>query len=121
MKTYDKVAQKKYYNSEKGKSNTKRVNASEKGKARQRKYWISEKGKANKRKASKKYNSIYPEKKLAQDIAKKITSKPCSVKGCNKKGEKHHEDYSKPLDVIFLCYNHHRQLHKACRILRGET
>lgn len=30
---------------------------------------------------------------------------------CGEIGEGHHEDYSKPLDVIWLCRLHHRQHH----------
>jgi len=42
---------------------------------------------------------------------KKIIRKNCSV--CNeKKSEAHHEDYSKPLDIIWLCRLHHAQIHK---------
>jgi hypothetical protein len=35
---------------------------------------------------------------------------PCSVCG-DVKSEAHHEDYSKPLDVIWLCLKHHRAHH----------
>ena len=36
---------------------------------------------------------------------------------CNKEKaiEKHHEDYSKPLNIKFLCLSCHRQLHKERR------
>ena len=40
----------------------------------------------------------------------RITKKPCQVCG-DKKSHGHHEDYSKPLDVIWLCAQHHRDLH----------
>lgn len=36
--------------------------------------------------------------------------KSCRV--CGKKAEAHHVDYSKPLDVDWLCRTHHREEHK---------
>jgi len=41
----------------------------------------------------------------------KIIRFACSVCG-NPKTHAHHEDYSKPLEVIFLCAKHHKQLHE---------
>lgn len=35
----------------------------------------------------------------------------CSVCG-NKKTEAHHPDYSKPLEVVWLCKKHHGELHR---------
>lgn len=39
-------------------------------------------------------------------------AKTCSMKGCEAIGERHHYDYSKPLDIIWLCNKHHNILHK---------
>lgn len=33
--------------------------------------------------------------------------------GCRGRIEAHHEDYSRPLDVVWLCLYHHRHLHGA--------
>jgi len=40
----------------------------------------------------------------------KIERQPCSVCGC-KKSEGHHADYSRPLDVKWLCRVHHMEEH----------
>jgi hypothetical protein len=40
-----------------------------------------------------------------------LSRQPCVV--CGKaQTHAHHEDYSRPLDVIFLCQKHHRELHE---------
>lgn len=41
----------------------------------------------------------------------KITRKPCAVCGSTVKLEMHHEDYLKPLDIVWLCQYHHQQRH----------
>lgn len=40
----------------------------------------------------------------------KLIPEPCEVCG-NTKVEAHHDDYSKPLQIRWLCHKHHRQLH----------
>lgn len=40
----------------------------------------------------------------------KLTPMPCEVCG-KQKAQGHHEDYSKPLDVIWLCTRHHQDRH----------
>lgn len=43
----------------------------------------------------------------------KIISAPCFV--CGEKAEAHHPDYDQPLDVVWLCPAHHKQLHAEHR------
>ncbi len=38
-------------------------------------------------------------------------SQTCSIDGCNKEGDRHHPDYDKPLEVVWLCKKHHRDEH----------
>lgn len=58
----------------------------------------------------------YPKKMRArQDLRYAVRKKyiergPCEVCGV-KKTDAHHNDYSKPLDVIWLCRKHHQQHH----------
>ena len=43
-----------------------------------------------------------------------VTKMPCEVCG-NEKSQAHHEDYDKPLDVMWLCDQHHKDRHKQLR------
>ena len=64
----------------------------------------------------KKYRRNNPEKEKAQRLANKYIKIPknqlCEI--CKKKltKDKHHPNYSKPLEVIFLCRKCHKELHK---------
>ena len=79
-----------------------------------RKYWIEHKDKLSLR--DKKYKLENREKKLAHYAvgnavkAGTLIKQPCRECG-EKKVQAHHEDYSRPLDVIWLCASHHRKLH----------
>lgn len=81
-------------------------------------YWPvnHEKRKETARKSSAKYKKDNIEKRAAHNkVANaikyvKINRNPCSVCG-NPKSEAHHSDYSKPLDVVWLCRKHHKELH----------
>ncbi len=52
----------------------------------------------------------------------RVTRKPCEI--CGKiKVQGHHEDYSKPLDVVWLCVRHHNDRHihlRDCKTLGRE-
>jgi len=45
--------------------------------------------------------------------AGKLVKQPCSV--CGAPAEAHHPDYSKPLDVVWLCAHDHKEEHKRLR------
>ena len=63
------------------------------------------------------YRQDNPEKNKAHFLADKairngkLKQEPCLVCGAKERVEKHHNDYSKPLDVIFLCSAHHSAIH----------
>lgn len=69
------------------------------------------------------YSELSPEQKK-KDCARsyvgvyvrrgKITKEPC-VKCGNEDSQAHHEDYNKPLDVIWLCRECHMELHNVAR------
>ena len=44
-----------------------------------------------------------------------ITKTPCTVCGATKNVCAHHKDYSKPLDIVWVCRDHHYRIHVAER------
>lgn len=42
--------------------------------------------------------------------AGKLERQPCQTCGTKRRLEMHHADYSKPLEVVWLCFRHHRML-----------
>jgi len=42
----------------------------------------------------------------------KLVKENCKICGTGENVEAHHEDYTKPLDVKWLCRTHHRELHE---------
>ena len=56
---------------------------------------------------SRRHNKKYPEKKKARVLAGKIIPIPlnqsCEICKINQAIERHHQDYNKPLEVMFLC------------------
>ena len=41
----------------------------------------------------------------------KLVRMPCEICGTDSAVHAHHDDYSRPLDVIWLCQKHHRWIH----------
>jgi alanyl-tRNA synthetase len=70
----------------------------------------------------RKYKKSNPEKVSAHRAVEcavkngSLVKKACSICG-NERSQAHHEDYTKQLDVIWLCQKHHSELHLKRRIL----
>ena len=85
---------------------------------RQRTYYQSEAGKLTSQRGAARARVESPVKCRARSTMNnaiqsgKLIRLPCVQCGCIK-SEGHHHDYSKPLDVIWLCKKHHTELHKA--------
>lgn len=79
---------------------------------------------AEREKVHKRHKLKYPEKYHARTVLGvavqmgKVIRKPCIVCG-SLDSEGHHEDYSKPLEVIWLCPRHHADRHLELR--RGKS
>jgi hypothetical protein len=66
---------------------------------------------------TKRYVEKYPERQAARAKVKdalrsgKLIKHPCKVCG-TERVHAHHPDWTKPLDVVWLCPPHHKQAHK---------
>ena len=67
--------------------------------------------------AVRKWKDRNPDKRRAHRVVQRalknslISRKPCHVCG-TKRAQAHHEDYSFPLDIEWLCAKHHKARHK---------
>lgn len=72
------------------------------------------------------YRAKNPEKVKAGQLARdavyagKIKKQPCEICGCLD-SQMHHQNYTKPFEVNWLCYKHHRDVHKGLIKLKGMT
>lgn len=77
---------------------------------------------------TKRYIARYPEKRQARAaVAQAVRSgrmvrQPCEECGYEVRVHAHHDDYSKPLEVRWLCQTHHAAVHKPSlpRLKDGE-
>jgi len=82
-------------------------------------YAKTEQGLASGNRAKKAWINRNPEKREAHTILEyavksgKIKKLPCEVCGSIKRIHGHHNDYNKPLEVIWLCPKHHKEYHKT--------
>lgn len=88
--------------------------------ARVQRYHKSERGKAATAVSYLRMKSKYPEKVRARgEVLKAIrkgvlVKRVCEVCG-SRKSQAHHDDYSKPLSVRWLCQQHHADAHRSPR------
>lgn len=93
--------------------------------ARTRQYKKTDAGRAAAKVSDARQRKKFPEKYAArQSVLKALRSgrlvrKPCEVCGAPKT-QAHHTDYSKPLDVQWLCPDHHREADKELRLMTAK-
>ena len=67
---------------------------------------------------SRQYRQSNPIKKRARYLLRnavrdgRLVQQTCAVCGTAENIEAHHEDYSKPLEVVWLCRKHHGEAHR---------
>lgn len=67
--------------------------------------------------------SRHPEKAAAYSAVRnavlsgRLTRLPCEVCGSTDRVEAHHDDYSRPLDVRWFCFRHHRETAHGQRVM----
>jgi len=95
-----------------------RRNHPDKAHASAKKYRQSEKGKVNGRLKSKRYHQRHKlqfmvRRKVRTALANGILSKPDKCEICHQaiSLNGHHEDYQKPLEVMWLCPRCHNNIH----------
>lgn len=90
--------------------------------ARMKKYRQTPEGKVAAKRACDAANQKHPLKRKAWDTVHRalktgrLTKLPCLTCG-DVKTDAHHDDYSKPLDVKWLCRAHHADHHKVASLL----
>lgn len=82
-------------------------------------YARTDAGRAAHARAHKTYASRFPERKAAVVALGnavrdgRVIPLPCFV--CGEKAQAHHPNYDAPLDVVWLCKQHHKQAHDLVR------
>ena len=84
-------------------------------------YAQTDRGREAARRAHENFRRRFPEKARAHDITNnairdgRLIRKPCEVCGTTADVEAHHDDYTKPLNVRWLCVTHHVEHHNNRR------
>jgi len=75
---------------------------------------------------NKRYKKRYPKKFKANSLVGQavrsgsLVRQPCSICG-EPNAEAHHEDYSKPFDITWLCKKHHYDYHRNLRYPKKQN
>jgi hypothetical protein len=82
---------------------------------------------ANAKRLTSRWRTEHPERRFAQialgNAVRSGEIKPwpmCAMPDCSSRPEAHHPDYSRPLDVVWLCSAHHKQAHALIRKVKYE-
>lgn len=76
---------------------------------------------ANRAARTASWRANHPEKRLAHQAVQtalrngSLSRMPCEVCGADNRVHAHHDDYSKPLAVVWLCHSHHMERHHMLR------
>lgn len=85
--------------------------------SQQKAYAESDAGKLSHNASCVKWKEKFPNKRKAHNLVnnyirdQKLLSEPCQTCGSTERVHAHHDDYSRPLNVRWLCAAHHRQWH----------
>ncbi len=91
-----------------------------------KKYLSTEKGRESHKRSIKQYYNKNRHKFLARWAVKsavasgKLIRGLCEICGVIENINAHHEDYSKKLDVIWLCVKHHKEKHRKIEIKKSQ-
>lgn len=113
-----RVQTKAWNQSPKGRAAQKRRNAQPENIERRKQYRQSAAGKAAGVRGTRAWVARNPEKRAAHVKARTLVNQaPEACQGCGAVAEKtlnkHHEDYNKPLEVIYFCDDCHRNAHAS--------
>ena len=88
----------------------------EKDRAYRKKTLVKEAARHRRRSLDPEYREKSRVRHIARDAVKRgmIGKSQCSVCG-SENSQMHHEDYTKPLEVVWLCPDHHAEVHKEDR------
>lgn len=85
----------------------------------------TDRGREIRRKSTQKMREKYPQKWAARIMVRSaikngiIVKQPCFICG-EIEVQAHHEDYTKPLEIIFLCRNCHYKRHQVLKLLNTK-
>ncbi len=117
------AARSAYAETQNGKKAHKKANkkyaSSDAARASKRSYLQSGHGKAKRAETMLQQALKHPERHLARmkfgnavRDGRVIPWPVCAIPECDGKPQAHHPDYSRPLDVVWLCSPHHREVHE---------
>jgi hypothetical protein len=84
------------------------------GQTEHRREQYRDQGRKSRERHKEKYAAHYLTSNAIRD--RRLIRGRCEVCGSDEKVEAHHPDYMRPLEVRWLCFNHHREIHDKRRL-----